>query len=260
MDDREKILAGLLRAKRESFPPSAGFDESVMASVRESARMASRKQPAGVAREPVLERWLRVLRSLAAATPRRALWAPACLAVLAAAYLAVMPRQGLLWKDGDRDGDDTRIKGEEFRFGLVIKESEEGIGNLRRLKDGDRLRAGDRIQALYWLSDSAYVELLSLDERGKVQCYSCGNPAAKQPPGVGLPLPFALELDNTPGSELFVLAGSSRARPGGQALRAALESAWKAAGGDLRRTSGGLEGRAAPIRFRSFLIRKGTRT
>lgn len=242
-------LARFLEAKRVSLPSSPDFEDGVMARLRSTTEVSPRR----IGKATLLGRWRRFVRGWMAAPAPRMLWATACLGLAAAAFLAVFPHGTRTTIEEDASPGGIRIKGEEFRFGFVVHDRDSGM---RRVGDGERLAAGDRIQVLYWLEDSAYVHLLSLDPRGAVQCYSCGSADSRLAPGAGFPLPFALELDAAPGWELFVLAASPVPAEA-EALKAALLKAWEESGENPRKMAAWLDRGLPGVRFKTFLVRKG---
>lgn len=250
----DEQLAAFLESKRDSFEAAPGFDEKVMASLRRASEPAPRKARASGWGER-LDAWRNWLRGWLAAPGPRPLWVPACLALALGAFFAVGTFPNRSGEVTEAAPGGTRIKGEGFGFAALVQAGDSGY---RKVEREASLRAGDRIQALYWLADSAHVELLSLDARGKVECYSCGRQAGPYAPAAGQPLPFGLELDRAPGTELFILAASPSRRSAGD-LRMDLERAWKGAGMDLEKTAEGLRRMGGETMYRTLTVRKGDR-
>jgi hypothetical protein len=127
-------------------------------------------------------------------------------------------------------------------------------------------RAGDELQFVYAAGSHAYVTLASIDSRGHVSLY--GSPQAVRPAGEtprtdtgiartggtdALPvslaakagetqtLPFAVTLDDSPGSELFVMIFGSLPLTGGE-VEGWLTEAYTRASGNLE----GLVSRLSP--------------
>ncbi|MEO7425388.1 MAG: hypothetical protein ABI036_09385 [Fibrobacteria bacterium] len=119
----------------------------------------------------------------------------------------------------------------------------------------DLLRAGDELQFVYAADSHAYVTLASIDARGHVSMYRTDPSAADSLP-ISLPaasgavadggpdvgksdakkrtLPFAVTLDDSPGSELFVMVF------GAEPLSGSAVESWLM--GAYTRASGNLEG------------------
>lgn len=257
----EDRLAAFLESKRDSFEAEPGFEDRVMAAIRRGSAQARKAggKARGEGRNDWAGRrtgWLGTLRGFLAVPRGRAVWVPACAALAVGMFLTARPFHGPAGSGGGEIPGGTRIKGEAFGFALLVQEGDRGY---RRLEGEALLRAGDRVQALYWLADTAHVELLSLDAKGKAECYSCGKPSGPYGPAAGQPLPFGIELDSEPGPELFVLA-ASRDRQSADRFTAALARAWREAGGDLEKTAEGLRRGGGVTKYRTLMVRKGERS
>ncbi len=168
-----------LAEDRQRFTEQA----DVPALARDALARAASLRPGGVGAR--LQRWLAPVLGLA----------------LAAGGL-------LLWARGDRGGaaDDLRSKGGVgvgLGVELFVKHAETaGEGKLHL---GEALHPGDRVRLRLAGDSSAYVAVLAVDTTGRVSVYhpAGGAVATALPPG-HRPLPGAVELDGTLGTEVIV--------------------------------------------------------
>lgn len=123
--------------------------------------------------------------------------------------------------------DTTRIKGDGFRLGFLLKRA----GEVRPALRGGKYLPGDLLQAVYSAPVQGRIHLFSIDGAGIADCYSCNARDSVFPPGQDRPLSYALELDASPGREIFVGFWSERALPS-TSLMESLLAAWKAVGPD----------------------------
>ncbi|MDB5105980.1 MAG: hypothetical protein JWP91_3669 [Fibrobacteres bacterium] len=133
-------------------------------------------------------------------------------------------------------------------------------------------RSGDELQFVYAAGSHAYVTLASVDSRGHVSLYKAEGAdaplslAAKA--GEKQSMPFAVTLDDSPGSELFVMIYGPEPLAGG-AVESWLMEAFTRASGNLEGLTSVLPpppgstasapagtDRAAKPEFKSLLLRK----
>ncbi|HKP96883.1 MAG TPA: hypothetical protein VJ385_14095 [Fibrobacteria bacterium] len=165
-------------------------------------------------------------------------WLPAVAGL--AACLVLMP---VVLRYGMR-GPVVAESGVRTKGGLVLEYYLKRGGSVTPGDASEAHRAGDELQFVYSAGGHAYVTLASIDARGHVSLYrSSGSaPAGADSPPLSLPaapgekqaLPFAVTLDDSPGSELFVMIFGSGPLTGGE-----VES-WLT--GAFTRASGNLEG------------------
>jgi hypothetical protein len=187
-------------------------------------------------------------------------WLPALAALAACLVLApVVLRYGMR-------GNVVTEAGVRTKGGPVLEYYLKRGGTVTPGGTSELHRAGDELQFVYAADSHAYVTLASIDSRGHVSLY--GSPEAVRPAGGNprtdtgiartgatddLPvslaakagekqtLPFAVTLDDTPGSELFVMIFGSEPLSGG-AVEGWLTEAFTRASGNLE----GLVSRLSP--------------
>lgn len=168
-------------------------------------------------------------------------WLPALAGV--AACLLVLPflTQRLeLARNGAVQGteDAVRMKG-----GPILEFYCKRDGMVQAGQATEAYRAGDELQFVYGGEGYAYITLASVDAKGLVSLYrpqgeslAVSLPAK---PGDRQTLPFGVTLDDSPGSELFVLIYSSQPLTG-DALESWLQGAFTRASGNLEALAGAL--------------------
>ena len=142
------------------------------------------------------------------APPRRwSGWRPrATAAVLGVAALAGV-LVFLVRPPTERGDGATRTKG-GVRFELFRARGE----LVEPLADGDRVRAGDRIQVAYSTSTAQTLAVLSRDGGGQLNVYFPSDRATTWPAsaGVAVPLPASTQLDDVLGIETLYLVACAR--------------------------------------------------
>ncbi len=103
-------------------------------------------------------------------------------------------------KDISVIAETTRIKGENFKLGFLLKRG----ATIGKAVTGDFFQPGDKLQAIYSASSQGYLHLLSLDQSGKIECFSCQDKASPLLAGQEKTLDFALELDTSALSEIMI--------------------------------------------------------
>jgi len=246
-DEIEREWSAWLEERKRPAAPDPEFTRRVMEAVRAEARRSPASRPdrrRGSAPAAAGSDWLARLRALLAPRPSLAFAALALAAVLA----------GLHFVPGARSGSEgTRIKGGDFRIAYLLKR---GAG-IAPAANGDRYRAGDRLQAVYSSDRAGHIRLYSLGASGRIACLSCGGSAdGAAPPGQEKILPYALELDGDPQDEALV--GIWTAAPLPPALaESRLRAGWERCGGELPRLEAALSDGASPgMRITVFLLRK----
>ncbi|MBW8890034.1 MAG: hypothetical protein JF616_19945 [Fibrobacteres bacterium] len=238
--DRE--WSAWLEERKRPAPPDPEFTRRVMESLRAGARTQTQTRSQTRAR-PTWPGWVRTLLS-----PRPAL-AFATLALAAALAIRYFPA------GAGMDREATRIKGEGFRIGYLLKRG----ASILPAKSGGWYRPGDRLQAFYSADRSGFIRFFSLDANGRIGCLSCAGADSISPAGQDKTFPFALELDADPADEALV--GIWTPSPSDTlALEAWLRGAW----GRSARHLPGLErvlsdGAPSGSRVSFFLLRKKVR-
>lgn len=250
----EKELQSFLAGRKSGAKADADFSSRVMASVRDWEREKLK--------EGVAERGLRAKQP----GPGPGLsWFPGFLFPfgrrqpvlgMAFSFLLLLSVSGLVYLGvgplGKPDAPDiTRIKGEGFRLGFLLKRE----GSLAPAVPGMEFLPGDLLQAVYSAPARGRFHLFSLDAGGDILCFSCASVDTWLPAGQDRPLSYALELDASPKREVFAGFWSETPVSSGE-VSAMLSAAWKAAGHDLAklpealrpRLSRGLEVSIFPIR------------
>lgn len=244
----ERALLGEVPASRHAEVARAMDDSSFEA--RLDALRASNVQifellpPPRVARE--VERRVRVAGAVSGHRigARWATWlAPAAAAVAVVMFLLL--RGGGV---APRDEDGIRVKG-DARLEIYRRAGDTS----ERVRSGDTVKAGERLQLSYVAAGQRFGAILSIDGRGSVTLhYPDGPIAAKLSQRGATKLSFAYELDDAPNFERFVFITSDRAFDLGIPLAAA------------KRLTRDLDlARAAPLELpsgfaqRSYLLRKG---
>lgn len=101
------------------------------------------------------------------------------------------------------EAESTRIKGVKTEIFLYRKNG----SRAERLMNGDRVKAGDWIQAFYSSGGLKYGALFSVDGRGDTTWHLPSRPGSPESvlldPHPHAPAPFSLELDSVPGEEAF---------------------------------------------------------
>ncbi len=260
--DPENLLEAFAASRKLDWNPSQGFARRVMSGLAPAAEAETAPTAARGSRPlpgsfgvtvpgPLAAGWERLCRLLSPPIGLRNLGVSlACLALAAGI---------LVWRaeridPGQRsDSGPTRIKGEEFRIAFLAGN---GVA-LREVGEGEAFQAGDKLQPLYSSARAGYISLFSIDNAGTVSSYSGEGPGAASPPGQGRSLPFAVELDDSRGAELFIAVRTSTPADH-RVLEGELRRAWEENG---RRVSG-LSPRPARIglpeaRIATFRIAKG---
>lgn len=252
----EKLMQSYLATRRSSAKADADFTGRVMASVRVWERESSLPGASGRVRHTRTpgRPWFTAFPfpfpfGKLGAWPRPALG-------MALSLLLLLSFSGLLYlrlgPHGKPEAPDiTRIKGQGFRLGFLLKRD----GRLTPALPGMDFQKGDLLQAVYSAPAKGRFHLFSIDETGDIRCFSCATPDTLLPAGQDRPLSYALELDASTGQEAF--AGFWSERPvSSEAVSALIRDAWKAAGHDLaslpetlrHRLSPGLAASVFPIR------------
>jgi hypothetical protein len=150
------------------------------------------------------------------------------------------------------DGKGTRIKGEAFRVGYLLKRG----ARIAPAVSGEGFRPGDRLQAVYSAESAGYIRFYSLDASGRIECLSCAGPDSLSPAGQDKTFPFALELDDDPADEALV--GIWTPAPAKAADQEPwLRAAWGRSLGDVSGLEEALaKGAPAGSRVSYFLLRK----
>lgn len=126
-------------------------------------------------------------------------WLPLGLAFAAAAavFVAVPAIRG---------PDAPQIDTIRFRGELPTIEVWVDRGGPRALRDGERVRAGERIQLGYDPRGASSIALAGRDGTGRIEVWTTNAPT-----GIGLVrAPFALTLDDAPGPQELFVVGSDR--------------------------------------------------
>jgi Putative zinc-finger len=123
-------------------------------------------------------------------------------------------------------------------------------------------RAGDELQFVYAADGHAYITLASIDAQGLVSLYRPEGESLKvslqSKPGHRQTLPFAVTLDNSPGSELFVLVYSPKPL-NGEAVDGWLKEAFTRTSGNLESMASTMAPPGSPLSHtvvKSLLLRK----
>ncbi|MCB9687593.1 MAG: hypothetical protein H6738_16730 [Alphaproteobacteria bacterium] len=130
-------------------------------------------------------------------------WLPLAGALLAAASLSLVVRE--VRTDGVTSPEvaTARPKGELPAVEVWVKRPE----GTRPLREGEPVGSGDRIQLVYDPHGASAIALAGRDGSGRIEVYTTNAPT-----GIGLVrAPFALTLDDTPGSQELFVVGSDRA-------------------------------------------------
>jgi hypothetical protein len=178
--DGDRARLAELRAESEAFLRSVDVDMEVK-------RIQQRVERAKPEKSPAWWRWLVPAGALAAA----------------AAILLVFLRRDDSPPTLD---EDIQFKGDGVA--LIIHLATSGQSQL--LDDGDLVKPGDRIRFEVDAPKPGYVAIFGLDGSGKLTLYYPeGEQAAKYDPENRL-VPGAIELDATPGDELFMVYYSDK--------------------------------------------------
>jgi hypothetical protein len=233
--DRE--WSAWLEERKRPAPPDPGFTRRVMEAVRAELPRGRAAVP------PARSAWPGWIRGLLSPRPALAFATLALAAGLAIRYFPGGPGQ-------DRAG--TRIKGEAFRVGYLLKRGD----RIAPARSGEGYGPGDRLQAIYSSDRAGYIRFFSLDASGRIECLSCSGADSLWPAGQAKAFPFALELDADPADEALVGIWTP-APSNAPDLETWLRGAWA-------RSSGGLSGLEAALsisapassRLSIFLLRK----
>jgi hypothetical protein len=116
-----------------------------------------------------------------------------------AAVLLLVVGAFLLWPRGQEEKGGTRTKGGPPELAFFLQKGDQAVPG----KDGDTLKAGDRIQFVYTTGEHRYLFLVSIDEAGNVANYNPGDSASsiRIQPGIKKPIEGSIILDESPNSE-----------------------------------------------------------
>jgi len=173
--DADRSRLAELRAESEAFLRSVDVDMEVKRIQQRVERAKPEKAPA----------WWRFL-------------IPAGALAAAAAVLLVFLRRG---DSPNHVDDDIQLKGSGVALIVHLATS----GQSQQLGDGDSVKPGDRIRFEIDAPKPGYVAIFGVDGTGKVTLYYPDGPdAAKYNPEDRL-MPGAIQLDQTPGDERFMV-------------------------------------------------------
>ncbi len=129
-------------------------------------------------------------------------WMPIGAAALVAATLFLVVRDVRTELAPEAVEDVVRYRGELPELEVWVKRAE----GTRRLRPGEAVGAGDRVQLKYDPRGASSVALAGRDGSGKIEVWTTNAPT-----GLGLvTAPFALTLDDTPGDQELFVVGSER--------------------------------------------------
>ncbi|NLH47848.1 MAG: DUF4384 domain-containing protein [Myxococcales bacterium] len=215
MSEKRKIPDLLLEQAALSELPTRQAEE-IRARIAADADAQARLAALPASDREILEQYpprllAAAIRRQAAASrsPRRAMarfLSPAMAALSAVALLVVggfllWPfLHGALPDSNEIAGGMERVKGDSRLF-VHLKTDDE----VRELRDGDVVRAGDLLQISYLAGDAAYGAIVSVDGGGNVTLHFPADPSAstRLDDGGVHSLPFAYELDRAPLFERF---------------------------------------------------------
>ena len=166
-------------------------------------------------------------------------WIPALAGLAACGVLVPVLFQVGMKPEAFRKESDIRMKGEGAFLDYYVKRGDAVIPG----HEAGAYRSGDELQFVCVSGSHPYVTLASIDSRGHVSLYRA--PAATDAPagaeaqlsllgkgGEKLSMPFAVTLDDSPGSELFVLILGTEPLAG-EAVESWLTGAFTRASGNL---------------------------
>jgi hypothetical protein len=97
---------------------------------------------------------------------------------------------------------ETRTKGETFSISYLLQPS--GEDSLIPAPGNGVYAAGDRLQPLYWADRPYLIHLFSTESPEVINCLNCSSIKSPAPPAQGKPLAMAIELDNSPRTEILL--------------------------------------------------------
>lgn len=216
----DELWNEFLQVRKKLSPVDPGFTQRVMASVRtlDSQTVVNQTSSASTAKTfiaPFIDRILNAFKLRPVLV-----FSSLMLTVSVLCFFQIQYHQ-----DNSALSETTRIKGGDFKLGFLLKRGAIIVKGV----DGDVYQPGDELQAVYSASAEGYLHLLSLDQSGKITCFSCQEQAPSLLAGQEKTLPFALELDTSSLSEIMIGYWGPKPIPN-SIIESKIRNAFKAAG------------------------------